>query len=124
MQIFKIILLTLLLTGLHAKAAKWKELKPVHLYTASAFHLKESVKCLEIKTCTTDTAGKKCVGKPFTEVAIYPKTLNHFYSKQINRLKKLSPKSSLNDNIRKVILPNSITNGFYIDDKGTIWRLN
>ncbi len=123
-MIQKTVLIILLTIGLYAKGAKWQELKSVHLYTASDFNLKPSVKCLEIKTCMTDTASKKCGGKPFTEVAICPKSLKHFDSKLINRFEKLFPKSSTKDNIRKVILPNSITNGFVIDDKGTIWRLN
>ena len=124
MPLFKIVLIVVLITGLHAKNVKWQNLKPVHLYDANAFHLKEGVKCLELKTCMTDAASKKCGGKPFSEVAICPKDLKHFDSKLISRFKKLSPRSSPNDNIRKIILPNSITNGFSIDDKGTIWRLN
>ncbi len=124
MQIFKIILLVLLLTGLHAKTTKWKELKSVHLYTASEFNFKSDVKCLEMKTCTSNVKREKCTYKTYTKISICPEPLQHLDSKLIKRYKKLFPKASKKDNIRKDILPNSITNGFSIDDKGTIWRLN
>ncbi len=114
----------LLTTGLHAKGTKWQELKPVHLYSASDFHLKESVKCLELKTCMTDTKGKKCVGKSFSKVIVCSESLGYFDSKLIKKFKRLYPKVSKLGNIRKKTPINSITNGFSIDDKGTIWRLN
>ena len=113
-----------LLTVIHAKEIKWQNLKPVNLYSASAFHLKESVECLELKTCITDAKGKKCVGKVFTTVTVCHKPLKHFDEKLIKRFKKLYPKESKQGNIRKILLPSSITNGFSIDNKGVIWRLN
>jgi len=124
MQILKIILLTLLLTGLQAKAAKWQQLKPMQAYTKSDFHLKESVKCLEFKVCKADVKRKKCEEKPYSVVRICPKASKHLDPKLIKRFKNLSPKASQTDNIRKTILSDSIINGFSIDDKGIIWRLN
>lgn len=115
------VVVALLATGLYAK---WQDLKSVGLYTANDFHLQKSVKCLELRTCWIDTKSKKCTGKPSTEVSICPEPLKHFDSKRIKRFNKLAPKASPKDNIRKTLLPNSITHGFSIDDKGTIWRLN
>jgi len=122
--IFKMALLLLLLTGLHAKTAKWQDLKSVQIYTTNDFHLQKSVKCLELRTCAIDAKHQKCRGKASTQVSICVEPLKSFDSKLIKRFKKLSPKSSLQNNIRKTLLPSNVTHGFSIDDKGTIWRLN
>jgi len=123
-QIFKIAFLVLLVTGAQAKSIKWQKLQPVNLYSASAFHLKESVECLEMKMCMMDAKGNKCVNKSFTIVGICPEPPKSFNAKLIKRFKKLHPKKSPKDNIRKETPPGSITNGFVLDRKGTIWRLN
>lgn len=50
MQIYKIVLLALLLTGLHAKAAKWSKLESLeeYSYNNENFKLKDNVLYLEI----------------------------------------------------------------------------
>ena len=118
MYMLRIILFSLLLfTSVHASGTKWQKLKPVHLYLPSAFHLKTDVKCLVMKTCMTKVNKKVCEGKSFTSVNICKTPL-------IKRFQKLEPKAGKEDNIRKKVLPNSITNGFGLDEKSTIWRLN
>jgi len=110
--------------SLYAKGVKWKNLKPVHLYASTAFHLREEVKCLVLKTCMTDDKDKRCVGKPFSTVSICSNPLKYFNLKLIKRFKKLSPKASRKANIRKNLPSHSLTDGFSIDSRGTIWRLN
>jgi len=131
MQIFKIVLLTLLITGLHAKDAKWQELKPLKAYASNAYRLKKGIEYLEIRTYTKSIEERTYNKKQYTvSVSMQKRALNSFDPKLIKRFKKLSPNLSAETNIGRTGIclmagcASRIGNGFMIDSHGKIWRMN
>ena len=118
MQIFKIVLLTLLMTGLYAKDVKWQKLKPLHKYTASAFHLKDNIVVLEIRSYDTRN-------KPRVVRSIYKTPLKLLDTKLRKRFRNTLPIMSKKGDIHKD--PTSLSeihNAFTIDRSGGILRMN
>jgi len=50
MQIVKILIGIFFIVQLHAKDTQWQKLKPLEAYVGSAYHLKERVAYMEIRT--------------------------------------------------------------------------
>jgi len=119
MQIFKIVLLlVLLLAGVHAKGAKWEKLKLLHKYPPSAFHLKDDIVVLEMRVHDT-------LNKPSVVLGIYKTPLNLLDAKLRkdfrNTLPNVSPQRDIHKN---PAYPNEIYNAFTIDRSGWILRMN
>ena len=101
MSLFKIVLIVLLTTGLHAKAAKWKTLKLLHEYTESTYQLKEGVEYLELREYTRVQNSKKKMRHTETVFEMKRKPLSGFPSAKVKKFNKLTPILSDQTNIRK-----------------------
>ncbi len=130
MKIFKILLFVLLVTSIEAKNSKWKPLKPIHEYPASAFNLKKGVTYFEIRQYEVDD-NNKLRTKPYkTVLSFQRKPLLSFDKETVRKFHKLSPNLSTKSNISKSSLEsdgigcNYIYNGFTIDDKGKMLYMN
>ena len=124
MQIFKIVLLILLLTGVDAKDVKWQDLKRIYKYPASAFHFKDDISVMEIRRYDTYDNYKK-YNKPTIEMRFYKTPLNLLDSKLVKRFKNSAPNLSKSGNIHRT-LKNSveISNAFIINNSGDILKMN
>ena len=124
MKIVKIILLMLLITGVYAKGAKWQELKPLYKYSASAFHLKDTVSVMEIRRYGTYNNFKK-YNKPTIMMKYHKTPLKLLDLKLLKRFKKSAPNLSQSGNIHRTSKSSAeITNAFIIDNSGKILKMN
>ncbi len=124
MQIFKIVLLILLTTGLHAKDAKWQDLKRIYKYPASAFHLKDDIAVMEIRRYGTYDNYKKH-NKPTIDMKFYKTPLKLLDSKLVKRFKNSVPNLSKSGNIHRTSKSSAeIFNAFIIDNSGKILNMN
>ncbi len=124
MEIFKIILFTLLLTGLHAKDAKWKNLKRIYQYPTNAFHLKDDIAVMEIRRYGTYDNYKK-YNKPTIDMKFYKTPLKLLDSKLVKRFHSTVPNLSKSGNIHRTSKTSSeISNAFIIVNSGDILRMN
>ena len=130
-HIFKIVLLILLITGLHAKGAKWQKLKSLEAYSASAYTLKEGVEYLEIRSYYSGSEDKGYNIKKYeTLVSLERTPLKSFSPKMLQKFKALSPNLSKQTNMKKSSFClmsgciSRISNGFMIDSHGKMWRMN
>lgn len=98
-QIFKIVLLALLLTGLHAKTAKWHKLQSLTEYSGSDYTLKEGVEYLEIRKYFQATRYDR--ENYEVTVSIYKSALQSFSPKIVKQFKTSSPNLSEQTNIRR-----------------------
>ncbi len=113
MQIVRVIILILLVTGVYAKGTKWQELEPLYKYTASAFHLKDDVAYMEIRWYAT----KK--GKKVTKtLKLYRKPLESYSKEIISKFRLLKPKYSNDADI------GWSGNAFFIDTKGKMYQMD
>ncbi len=126
MQIFKIVLLILLATGLHAKDAKWQKLKSLESYSGNAYTLKEGVEYFEIREYFNHRQSKKDKNIYIVRITTHRTPLKSFDPKIVKRFRDSQPNLSTQTNIRKWIksYDRSKSNGFMIDDHGKIWRMN
>ena len=131
MQIFKIVLLALLITGIHAKGAKWQKLKPLKEYPASDYNLKEGVEYLEIREYYNGVKDTQYRTKTYNVTVPMGRTsLKSFSPKMVKKFKTLSPNLSKQTNIKEsrfCLLSgcvSRISNGFMIDSHGKMWRMN
>ncbi len=124
MQLFKIVLLTLLLISVHAKDSKWQGLKKIYKYPTSAFHLKDDIAVMEIRRYGTNDNYTK-YNEPTLEMKFYKTPLNLLDSKLVKRFKNSSPNLSKSGNIHRTLETSSeISNAFIIDTSGDILRMN
>ena len=124
MQIFKIVLLTLLIAGLHAKDAKWQKFKALYKYQASAFHLKDDISVMEIRCYSTYDNYKK-YNKPTLKMKFYKTPLKLLDSKLVKRFKNAAPNLSKSGNIHRTSKSSvEISNAFIIDNSGSILKMN
>ncbi len=124
MQIFKIVLLTLLVTGLHAKDAKWQKLKALYKYQTSAFHLKDFISVMEIRCYSTYDNYKK-YNKPTIKMKFYKTPLKLLDSKLVKRFQNSAPNLSKSGNIHRTSKSSvEISNAFIIDNSGSILKMN
>ena len=124
MQIFKIVLLTLLMTGLHAKGAKWQNLKRIYKYPTSAFHLKDDISVMEIRCYSTYDNYKK-YNKPTIKMKFYKTPLKLLDSKLVKRFKNAAPNLSKSGNIHRTSKSSvEISNAFIVDNSGSILKMN
>ena len=124
MQIFKIVLLILLMTGLHAKGAKWQKLKALYTYQASAFHLKDFISVMEIRCYSTYDNYKK-YNKPTIRMKFYKTPLKLLDSKLVKRFQNATPDLSKSGNIHRTSKSSvEISNAFIIDNSGSILKMN
>ncbi len=131
MKIFKIVLLVLLITGVHAKGAKWQELKALKEYPANAYKLKEGVEYLEIRNYIKGNKDKRYNIKKYSVTVSMQRTpLKSFSPKMVKKFKALSPNLSKQTNIKSSTFclmsgcVSQISNGFMIDSHGKMWRMN
>ncbi len=124
MQLFKIVLLTLLLISVHAKDSKWQGLKKIYKYPTSAFHLKDDIAVMEIRCYDTYDNYKK-YNIPTLNMKFYKTPLKLLDSKLVKRFKNSVPNLSKSGNIHR-ISKNSveISNAFIIDNSGDILQMN
>ena len=113
MKKYLIVLLLLIVTGVHAKGAKWQKLKTIDTYSGSAYHLKENVAYMEIQWYATKK-GKK-VRKT---LKLYRKPLESYPAEIISKFKSLKPKYSNNADI------SWSGNAFFIDTKGKMYQMD
>jgi len=113
MKIFKIVLLVLLLTGIHAKAAKWKKLKPLDAYKGTAYNLKENVAYMEIRWYASKKSKK--VNKT---LVLYRKSLKSYPADVIAKFEALRPKYSTKADI------GAAGNAFFIDVNGKMFQMD
>ncbi len=114
MKLFKIMLLVALAMGLYAKDTKWKKLKPVDSYLASAFHLKENVSYMEIRRYRAKKSKKA-----FEVTALYRTPLENYPQDVIGKFNKLTPKYS-----SKADIGSSYGNAFFIDIEGKMFQMD
>ena len=131
MQIFKIVLLVLLVTGVHAKSIKWQKLKSLKSYPASAYTLKDGVEYFEIREYYNGVKDTKYNIKNYrVTVKMGITSLKSFSPKMVKKFKALRPNLSKQTNIKKSNFclmsgcVSRISNAFMIDDHGKIWRMN
>ncbi len=131
MQIFKIVLLILLATGVHAKSIKWQELKPLKAYPASAYTLKNGVEYLEIREYYNGVKDTKYKIETYrVTVPMGETSFKSFSPEMVKKFKALSPNLSKQTNIKKSSFclmsgcASRISNGFMIDRRGKMWRMN
>ncbi len=131
MKIFKIVLLVLLITGVHAKGAKWQELKALKEYPVNAYKLKEGVEYLEIRNYIKGNKDKRYNIKKYgVTVSMQRTPLKSFSPKMVKKFKALSPNLSKQTNIKSSTFclmsgcVSQISNGFMIDSHGKMWRMN
>ncbi len=124
MKIFKAVLLVLLMTGLHAKDAKWQELKSLYKYPASAFHLKDDISVMEIRCYSTYDNYKK-YNKPTIRMRYHKIPLKLLNSNLLKRFKSTAPNLSKSGNIHRTSKNSvEISNAFIIDNSGKILKMN
>lgn len=130
MKIFKIVLLVLLVTGVHAKSAKWQKLKSLNEYRASAYTLKEGVEYLEIREYYQDEDKGYDTKKYKVTVSMQRSTLKSLSPQIVKKFKASAPNLSKETNIKKTRFclmsgcASRISNGFMIDSHGKMWRMN
>lgn len=124
MRIFKLMLLVLLVTGVHAKSAKWQKLKPLYAYGESDFHLKDDIVICEIRRYGTYNNFKK-YNKPTIEMKYYKTPLKLLDRKLVKKFKNAAPNLSKSGNIHRTSKTSvEITNAFTMDNRGNILKMN
>ena len=130
MQILKIVLLILVLSGVQVNASKWKELRSLYDYSGSSCELRAGVKYLELREYTRVKKSKESMRHTETPFVINNKLLNECPASKVKQFKKLSPLLNTKTNIRKFTYCNSdgcvehIGNGFAIASDGELWKMN
>lgn len=126
----QVLLWVLLLSAVHAKDTKWHTLKSFEVYPASAYTLREGVEYLEIRTYVWGIQSKTYSKKYIVTAKLGKKPLNSFDPKVVKKFKASSPNLTEKTNIRKYGFcvmagcTSYISNGFMIDKKQKIWRMN
>ncbi len=112
------------MTGLYSKDDKWKELKALYKYQASAFHLKDDISVMEIRCYSTYDNYKK-YNKPTIRMKFYKTPLKLLDSKLVKRFENSAPNLSKNGNIHRTSKSSvEISNAFIIDNRGKILKMN
>ena len=130
MQIFKAVLLLLLITGSYAKDAKWQTLKSLYDYSESAYELKDGVEYLELREYTRVKDSKEKMRHAETAFVMSRRPLSDFPPSKVKKFNKLTPILSKQTNIRKFTScsPNGcgehVGNGFMIASDGKLWKMN
>lgn len=124
MQIVKIVLWIVLVTGVQAKDIKWQELENIYKYSASNFHLKDDVSVMEIRRYDTYDNYKKYT-KPTIEMKYYKTPLKLLDARLVKRFKSATPNLSKNGNIHRTSNTSpEISNAFVINNDGSILKMN
>ena len=113
MQISKILLWMVLITEMYSKSDTWQELKPLDIYSSSAYNLKENVAYIEIRWYATKK-GKKVI----KTLKLYRKPLESYLSDIISKFRSLKPKYSDKADIEWT------GNVFLIDTKGKMFQMD
>jgi len=113
MNTLKIILLTLLLTSLQAKSAKWQKLQGIDSYLGSDYHLKKDVSYMEIRWYATRKSRK--ITKT---LQLYRKPLESYPQSLIAKFKSLKPRYSNSADI------GGSGNAFFIDTNGKMFQMD
>lgn len=129
MTLLKIVLLLLLTTGIQAKS-KWKTLKFISQYSASAFNLKEGIAYLDVRQYQVNEKNK-LRKKPYKSVlSLYRTPLTSLDPKIVKKFHTLTPNTSSESDIiiheeqSDGVGCHYLYNGFSIDDKGKMLRMN
>ena len=124
MKIYLSALLFVMTMGLEAKEAQWNKVsKELGAYNGSGYHLKNDVKCLEIRTYYVDKKNRinrKYWSTPLTW-CIRP--YRAFDQKLMKKFRDAKPNLSRNGNIGKR-KAGSISNAFVLDARDKMWRMN
>lgn len=130
-KIIVLLLLSLLLTGLHAKAAKWQKLKSLKEYSGSDYALKKGVEYLEIREYFRGVKDKGYNTKKYeVTVSMQGSALKSFNTEIVKKFKASIPNLSKQTNIKASTFclmrgcVSRISNGFMIDSHEKIWRMN
>jgi len=99
--------------SLHAKDTQWQKLKPLEAYVGSAYHLKERVAYMEIRTYSSRKNTK-----PTQIFKLYKKPLKNYSKDTIKKFKALRAKYSKRADIR------ANANAFFIDTKGKMFQMD
>ena len=124
MQIIKIALLILLVTGAYAKSEKWEKLYSVvdRAYTLDDYHFKKPIKCLELRSYSIDPKTRKRTDNSFvTLVSVCSSSLS---SRMLKRFRKIDPGLSKKGDIRRGKNPQDVINAMVIDGEGKMLRMN
>ncbi len=124
MQIIKIALLILLVTGAYAKSEKWEKLYSVvdRAYTLDDYHFKKPIKCLELRSYSIDPKTRKRTDQSF--VALVSVCSSSLSSRTLKRFRKIDPGLSKKGDIRRGKNPRDVINAMVIDGEGKLWRMN
>ena len=124
MQIFKIALLILLVTGVYAQSEKWEKLYSVvdRAYALDDYHFKKPIKCLELRSYSIDTKTRKRTDQSF--VALVSACSSSLSSRTLKKFRKIDPGLSEKGDIRREKNPRDVINAMVIDGKGKMWRMN
>ncbi len=115
MQWAKIMIVSiLLLTGIQATGGKWQKLKPLKMYSGSAYHLKKNVAYMEIRWYASKKSKKRV-----KTIALYRKPLDSYPQHIITNFKSLKPRYSKNADIF-----NPPGNAFFIDSNGKMFQMD
>jgi hypothetical protein len=130
MQTIKFLFPFLVLTGMNA-AASWKPLKSLKAYSPDSYRLKETVSYLELREYYGGPETKGYVDNKYkVTVVLGSMALNRFDANIVKKFKAAKPNLSPQTDIKKngiCIMSGCygyISNGFMIDTKGKIWRMN
>ena len=129
MKLFLIFLL--LVSSLCAKSQNMRKLKELQAFSPTEYHLKKGIVYLEIREYGW-TNKQKVNTRVYTVLTkAFSKPLSQFDKKTIKKFHALSPNLLKRTNIRKNrqcyidgFCNMKLSNGFAIDDKGKMWRLN
>jgi hypothetical protein len=131
MKTIKLLFPLLVLTGMNAATVSWKTLKPLKAYSADSYRLKETVSYLELREYYGGTETKGYVNNKYkVTVMLGGMALNSFGANIVKKFKAAKPNLSSQTDIKKngiCIMSGCyghISNGFMIDTKGKIWRMN
>ena len=124
MKIYLLALLFVMTMGLEAKGVQWNKVsKELGAYNGSGYHLKNDVKCLEIRTYYVDKKNKinrKYWSTPLTWCIRPYRT---FDQKLMKKFRNAKPNLSRDGNIGKR-KAGSISNAFVLDARDKMWRMN
>jgi len=116
MKLFKIILPLLLLTGVHAKGAKWQKLKPLEDYPPTAYTLDQRVGYMEIRGYNSRKSKEA-----FTVLPLYTIPLNSYSPDIVKKFSRLKPKYTEKSNINSFFIHG---NAFFIDKNGKMFQMD
>ena len=124
MKIYLLALLFVMTVGLEAKGVQWKKIThhDIDVYKSSEYHLKNDVKCLEIRTYIKKK-NKFYSNYWSTPLSWSIRPYNTFDPKLMKKFRDAKPDFSRNSDMGKREA-GSISNAFVLDTQNKMWRMN